>query len=105
MAMAEMGGMKRNSGRSETLQPRLEREYLLKELIRCAHCGLTMWAQTFANGHRYCHELTRCIISYHVGRELAPLTNGPPSSRGRRRLDCHRPGVRHSKVPVGPMAS
>ncbi len=32
--------MKKNSGRSETLHPRPEREYLLKGLIRCAHCGL-----------------------------------------------------------------
>ena len=32
--------LKRNSGRSETLHPRPEREYLLKGLIRCAHCGL-----------------------------------------------------------------
>ena len=28
--------MKRNSGRSETLKPRLERDYLLKGLIKCA---------------------------------------------------------------------
>ena len=45
--------MKRNSGRSETLHPRPEREYLLKGLIRCAHCGLPMWAQTYKNGNRY----------------------------------------------------
>ena len=32
--------MKKNSGRSETLHPRPEREYLLKGLIRCAHCGV-----------------------------------------------------------------
>lgn len=38
--------MKRNSSRSETLHPRPEREYLLKGLIRCAHCLLPMWAQT-----------------------------------------------------------
>ena len=34
--------MKRNSGRSQTLHPRPDREYLLKGLIRCAHCGLPM---------------------------------------------------------------
>ena len=34
--------MKRNSGRSSTLHPRPEREYLLKGLIRCAHWGLPM---------------------------------------------------------------
>ena len=25
-------------------------------LIRCAHCGLPMWAQTYANGHQYYRE-------------------------------------------------
>ena len=48
--------MKRNSGRSETLHPRPEREYLLKGQIRCVHCLLPMWAQTYANGHRYYRE-------------------------------------------------
>ncbi len=48
--------LKRNSGRSETLHPRPEREYLLKGLIRCAHCGLPMWAQTYKNGNRYYRE-------------------------------------------------
>ena len=48
--------LKRDSGRSETLHPRPGREYLLKGLIRCAHCGLSMWAQTYANGHRYYRE-------------------------------------------------
>ena len=36
--------MKRNSGRSSTLSPHPEREYLLKGLIRCAHCLLPMSA-------------------------------------------------------------
>ena len=48
--------MKRNSGRSRTLDPRPEREYLLKGLIRCAHCLMPMWAQTYNNGHRYYRE-------------------------------------------------
>jgi len=48
--------MKRNSGRSETLKPRPERDYLLKGLIKCAHCGLPMWAQTYTNGRRYYRE-------------------------------------------------
>ena len=48
--------MKRNSGRSETLNPRPEREYLLKGLIRCAYCGLPMWAQTYKHGGRYYRE-------------------------------------------------
>ena len=48
--------MKKISGRSETLHLRPEREYLLKGLIRCAHCGLRMWAQTYKNGNRYYRE-------------------------------------------------
>jgi site-specific DNA recombinase len=48
--------LKKNSGRSETLHPRSEREYLLKGLIRCAHCGYPMWAQTYKNGNRYYRE-------------------------------------------------
>ena len=48
--------MKRNSGRSETLKARPERDYLLKGLIKCAHCGLPMWAQTYTNGRRYYRE-------------------------------------------------
>ena len=48
--------MKRNSGRSSTLHPNPQREYLLKGLIRCADCGLALWAQTFKNGHRYYRE-------------------------------------------------
>ena len=38
--------LKRNSGRSETLHAHPEREYLLKGIIRCAYCGMPMWAQT-----------------------------------------------------------
>jgi site-specific DNA recombinase len=45
--------LKKNSGRSETLSPRPEREYLLKGLVRCAYCGMPMWSQTYFNGHRY----------------------------------------------------
>ncbi|MCP4623467.1 MAG: recombinase family protein, partial [bacterium] len=36
--------LKKNSGRSETLQPHPERHYLLKGIIRCAYCGMPMWA-------------------------------------------------------------
>ena len=36
--------------------PRPEREYLLKGLIRCAHCLMPMWAQTYKNGRRYYRE-------------------------------------------------
>ena len=41
-----------NSGRSSTLSPRPAREYLLKGIIRCANCGLPMWAQTYYSGNR-----------------------------------------------------
>lgn len=36
---------KRNSGRSETLAASPQRDYLLKGIIRCAHCGMPMWAR------------------------------------------------------------
>ncbi len=32
--------LQKNSGRSETLHPRPEREYLLGGIIRCAYCGM-----------------------------------------------------------------
>jgi site-specific DNA recombinase len=46
----------RNAGRSRTLAPKPARTYLLKGLVRCAHCGMAMWAQTFQNGHAYYRE-------------------------------------------------
>ena len=48
--------MKKNSGRSETLLPRPARQYLLKGIIRCAYCGMPMWAQTYKSGRRYYRE-------------------------------------------------
>jgi len=48
--------LKKNSGRSETLSRRKSRSYLLKGLIRCAHCGFPLWAQTYRNGNRYYRE-------------------------------------------------
>ena len=48
--------LRKNSGRSETLNPRPERHYLLKGLVRCAYCGMPMWAQTYNNGQRYYRE-------------------------------------------------
>lgn len=48
--------MKKNSGRSQTLQAHPEREYLLKGLIRCSYCEMPMWAQTYQNGNRYYRE-------------------------------------------------
>ncbi len=49
----------RNSGRSETLQTRPEREYLLKGLIRCHQCRMPLWSQTYVNGQRYYREQAR----------------------------------------------
>jgi hypothetical protein len=57
--------MKKNSGRSETLHPRPEREYLLKGIIRCGYCGMPMWAQTYTNGRRYYRE-------HHESRSIEP---------------------------------
>jgi DNA invertase Pin-like site-specific DNA recombinase len=48
--------MRKNSGRSETLKQKPGREYLLKGLIRCAYCGMPMWAQTYENGCTYYRE-------------------------------------------------
>ena len=48
--------MKRRSGRSRTFTPHPGRQYLLKGLIRCIHCGMPMWAQTYKNGARYYRE-------------------------------------------------
>jgi len=55
--------LKKNSGRSETLQAHPERFYLLKGIIRCAYCGMPMWAQTYKNGHTYYreHKATRSL--------------------------------------------
>ena len=44
--------LKINSGRSMTLNSHPAREYLLKGLIRCACCGMPMWARTYVNGRR-----------------------------------------------------
>ena len=48
--------MRRNSGRSDTLQPRPEREYLLKGLIKCAYCGMSLWDQTLVSVSRLYRE-------------------------------------------------
>ena len=76
--------MKRNSGRSETLLPRPEREYLLKGLIRCAHCLLPMWAQTYKNGHRYYREQKGSRgIGYCVGKSRSMACTVPDEQMGR----------------------
>ena len=48
--------MRQNSGRSTTLSPHPERDYLLKGIIRCAYCKMPMWAQTYESGRRYYRE-------------------------------------------------
>ena len=48
--------LKKNSGRSETLQVRPARHYLLKGMVRCAYCGMPMWAQTYKSGKTYYRE-------------------------------------------------
>ena len=76
--------MKRNSGRSETLKPHTEREYLMKGLIRCAYCGLPMWAQTYTNGRRYYREQKGSRgTGYCVGRSGSVLCNVPDEQMGR----------------------
>ena len=76
--------MKRNSGRSETHHPRPEREYLLKGLIRCAHCGLPMWAQTYANGNRYYREQKGSRgTGYCVNRSRSMPCDTPDEQMGR----------------------
>ena len=85
--------LKKNSGRSETLQPHPERHYLLKGIIRCAYCGMPMWAQTYKNGNRYYREQTgsrshtdcpskggsiKCeIADEQVGRLIEAIELGP----------------------------
>lgn len=48
--------LKKNNSRSETLQSKPEREYLLKGIVRCAYCGMPMWSQTFNSGRTYYRE-------------------------------------------------
>jgi DNA invertase Pin-like site-specific DNA recombinase len=48
--------LKKNSGRSETMAAKPERQYLLKGIIRCAYCGMPMWAQTYDSGTAYYRE-------------------------------------------------
>jgi len=48
--------LKKNSSRSATLSKPAHRDYLLKGLIRCVHCGMNAWAQTYKNGRTYYRE-------------------------------------------------
>ena len=48
--------LKKNSGRSETLNTNPENQYLLKGIIRCAYCGMPMSSQTYKSGNPYYRE-------------------------------------------------
>ncbi len=85
--------LKKNSGRSETLATTIIREYLLKGIIRCAYCGMPMWAQTYNSGQSYYREhkasrgLEECpahgssvgchIADEQVGRLVEAIELGP----------------------------
>ena len=76
--------LKRNSDRSETLHPRPERDYLLKGLIRCAHCLMPMWAQTYTNGRRYYREQHGSRgAGYCVGRSGSMPCHVPDDQMGK----------------------
>ncbi len=76
--------MTRNSGRSRTLNPHPEREYLLKGLIHCAHCRMPMWAQTFVNGRRYYREQKGSRgAGYCVGRSGSMYCDTPDEQMGK----------------------
>jgi site-specific DNA recombinase len=79
------GTMKKNSGRSRTLDPRPEREYLLKGIIRCAYCLMPMWAQTYNSGQRYYRE-------HHGSRGAGNCVNKSGS------LPCHVADDQISKI-------
>jgi site-specific DNA recombinase len=84
--------MKNNAGRSETLSIRPERHYLLKGIVRCAYCGMPMWAQTYQSGHTFYREhkasrshglcpgggSVRCnLIDDQVSRLIGAIELGP----------------------------
>ena len=48
--------LRKNSGRSNTLKARPDREYLLKGIARCAYCLMPMWSQTYKSGNRFYRE-------------------------------------------------
>ena len=51
--------LKKNSGRSFNTKGGSHREYLLRGLVRCAHCGLPLWAQTLYSGNAFYREETQ----------------------------------------------
>ena len=77
--------LRKNSGRSRTLTPHPEREYLLKGLIRCAYCLMPMWSQTYKSGQRYYRE-------HRASRSLADC----PSAGGA--ITCHIPDEQMGRI-------
>ena len=77
--------LRKNSGRSETLLAGPQREYLLKGIIRCAFCGMPMWAQTYKNGRRYYRE--------HKGSRSLQICEGAGGS-----IPCHVPDGQMGKI-------
>jgi site-specific DNA recombinase len=86
--------LRKNSGRSRTLTPHPERDYLLKGLIRCTYCMMPMWSQTYKSGQRYYRE-------HRASRSLVDC----PSAGGA--ITCQIPdeqmGRIVSAIELGPM--
>jgi site-specific DNA recombinase len=77
--------LQKNSGRSRTLAPHPERDYLLKGLIRCAYCLMPMWSQTYKSGQRYYRE-------HRASRSLADC----PSAGGA--ITCQIPDEQMGRI-------
>jgi len=77
--------MKKNSGRSTTFSRGKSRTYLLKGIIRCADCGMPLWAQTYRNGNRYYRE------------QYATRSHGECPSHGGS-VQCHIPDNQIGRV-------
>jgi site-specific DNA recombinase len=77
--------LQKNSGRSRTLAPHPERDYLLKGLIRCAYCLMPMWSQTYKSGQRYYRE-------HRASRSLVDC----PSAGGA--ITCHIPDEQMGRI-------
>jgi site-specific DNA recombinase len=86
--------LRKNSGRSRTLAPHPEREYLLMGLIRCAYCLMPMWSQTYKSGQRYYRE-------HRASRSLEDC----PSAGGAIKCDLpdEQMGRVISAIELGPM--
>ena len=85
--------LRKNSGRSNTLKSRPEREYLLKGIARCAYCLMPMWSQTYKSGNRFYRE-------HRNSRSIASC----PSSGGSIKCDTidEQMGQIMSAIELGP---